>query len=849
MAVSSGHREPREQTSLRPRISGKFLAIGDAKLWIKGVTYGTFKPQTSGEQFPPPEIVAGDFLRMASVGINAVRTYTVPPRWLLDEAGRHGLLVMLGLPWEQHIAFLDDRLRRQDILRRMAADVAAAAGHPAILSWTIGNEIPPSIVRWHGGKAITRFLERLYRQTKDLDPGGLVTYVNYPSTEYLALPFLDFMTFNVYLETRPAMERYLARLHNIAGDRPLLLAEVGLDSRRHGEETQASMLEWQLPLAYRAGCVGTFVFSWTDEWYRGGYDIADWDFGLTRRDRTPKPALTTVEQLFSRTPKFQAPRHPKVSVVVCSYNGARTIRQCLTHLMRLDYPNYEVIVVNDGSTDATGEIAAAFPVRVITTENHGLSSARNTGMKEAGGELIAYIDDDAWPDPHWLTFLVDRFDKHDHAGVGGPNIPPEDDTWIAHCVANAPGGPIHVLLSDDVAEHIPGCNMAFRKRCLEEIGGFDTAFRVAGDDVDLCWRLQQRGWTIGFHPAAMVWHRRRGSVGAYWRQQKGYGRAEALLERKWPEKYHAAGNVNWQGRLYGRGLIPALGIGGRIYHGRWGMALFQSLYQPALDLWRALPLMPEWYAIVALLGGLSVLGMFWSPLLMGVLPLLAASIAITLLQAFMGASRACALRRHPRRGFTALREFALTTWLFLLQPYARLWGRWSTGLTPWRRHVAVPPSLPGTGRVTLWNERWRDVETILGTLERMLQAHRAVVIRGGDFDSWDLDVRAGALGRVRLLLGIEEHGAGRQMLLFRYWPACPSAVVGAGVAAVLLGTVAATSGSFVIAGALALAGVGLLTALIHQCGIARRLIMTALHQFEQADPHLSKATSNRRIAA
>jgi Predicted glycosyltransferases len=106
-------------------------------------------------------------------------------------------------------------------------------------------------------------------------------------------------------------------------------------------------------------------------------------------------------------------------------------------------------------------------------------------------------------------------------------------------VAAAPGGPIHVLLSDRRAEHIPGCNSAFRREALEAVGGFDRRFRAAGDDVDLCWRLQERGWSIGFSPSAMVWHHRRNSVRTYWRQQKGYGRAEAILERKWPERYNA----------------------------------------------------------------------------------------------------------------------------------------------------------------------------------------------------------------------------------------------------------------------------------------------------------------------
>src|SRR5205814_7323955 len=132
------------------------------------------------------------------------------------------------------------------------------------------------------------------------------------------------------------------------------------------------------------------------------------------------------------------------------------------------------------------------------------------------------------------------------------------------------------------------------------------------DDVDVCWRLQQQGWTLGFNPAAMVWHHRRNSVRAYLRQQKGYGKAEALLERKFPEKYNAAGHLKWAGRVYG---IPYVRWrAGRIYHGIWGLAPFQSLYEPGPGMIDSLLMMPEWYLLVAVLGLLSLLGLHWSPL-------------------------------------------------------------------------------------------------------------------------------------------------------------------------------------------------------------------------------------------
>ena len=240
------------------------------------------------------------------------------------------------------------------------------AGHPAVLCYSIGNEIPASIVRWYGRQRVERFLKRLYRAAKAEDPESLVTYVNYPTTEYLQLPFIDFVCFNVYLESQDLFDAYAARLQTLAGDRPLLLAEVGLDSRRNGEEAQAQVLDWQVRAMFDAGCAGGFVYAWTDEWHRGGLDVDDWDFGLTDRERHPKPALRAVRQAFMGVPFRSEASWPRISVVVCSYNGSRTIRACCESLLELNYPNYEVIVVNDGSTDSTAAIAGAYGFRVIS---------------------------------------------------------------------------------------------------------------------------------------------------------------------------------------------------------------------------------------------------------------------------------------------------------------------------------------------------------------------------------------------------------------------------------------------------------------------------------------------------
>ncbi len=782
----------------QPLVQGKFIYAGNEKLYLRGVTYGTFRLDESGNECHDPAVVERDFALMAAHGLTAVRTYTVPPRWLLDVAQQHGLYVMIGLPWEQHITFLDDKQRIKSIEQRVREGVRACAAHPALLCYAIGNEIPSPIVRWYGHRRIERFLKRLYHAAKEEDPGGLVTYVNYPSSEYLDLSFLDFVCFNVYLESQRNLAAYLARLQNLAGNRPLVMAEMGLDSRRNGEVEQANTLNWQIRTAFAAGCAGSFVFAWTDEWYRGGSAIDDWDFGITSRTRAPKPALTAVSNAYSDMPFSPGLSAPRISVVVCSYNGQRTLRDCLEGILKLDYPNFEVIVVNDGSTDLTASIVSEYGFKVITTSNEGLSNARNVGMMAATGEIIAYLDDDAHPDPQWLIYLAATFRTDEYAGVGGPNIAPVDDGPIADCIANAPGGPVHVLLSDSEAEHIPGCNMAFRKTCLQAVGGFDPQFRIAGDDVDICWQMQQRGWKLGFSPAAMVWHHRRNSVRAYLKQQKNYGKAEALLERKWPEKYNAPGHLTWAGRLYGAGIPHALSrySRGRIYQGTWGSAPFQSIYQPAPGMWGTLTLMPEWYLVILALAVFSLLGSLWTPLLLA-LPFLLLAIGTLLVQAALSASHA-SFNTAPRSRIASMQLYTLTAMLHLLQPLARLYGRSLYGLVPWR--LSGMPGLvsPWPHIATVWSEQWHDPLQRLQSIEKELRTLGVSVQRGSDYDNWDLEVCGGLFTHARMRMAVEEHGSGRQLARFRAWPRCSYGGLGLIFCFALLCFIAALNDSWII---------------------------------------------------
>src|SRR5215210_5523944 len=130
--------QPNSLIIKRVSIKGKSLYANEQKFYIKGVTYGTFKPNEDARQFPTRDTVEKDFSLMATNGFNSVRTYTVPPIYVLELAFKYGLKVMVGLPWEQHITFLDSAERRKGIIQRVKDGVFSCENHPAVLCYTIG---------------------------------------------------------------------------------------------------------------------------------------------------------------------------------------------------------------------------------------------------------------------------------------------------------------------------------------------------------------------------------------------------------------------------------------------------------------------------------------------------------------------------------------------------------------------------------------------------------------------------------------------------------------------------------------------------------------------------------------
>jgi hypothetical protein len=162
----------------------------------------------------------------------------------------------------------------------------------------------------------------------------------------------------------------------------------------------------------------------------------------------------------------------------------------------------------------------------------------------------------------------------------------------------------------------------------------------------------------------------------------------------------------------------------------------------------------------------------------------------------------------------------LTTFLHMLQPSARLWGRLRSGLTPWRWRGPAGRSWPRPASWMVWSETWHPLESWVASLEDALLRSQTVLIRGGDFDRWDLDLRGGLFGKARILTAIEEHGNGQQLVRFRVWPRPTRVGLLSSTLLALLAIGAALGGAHLAATVLGLSLVLVVSAMLLDCARA-----------------------------
>ncbi|MBI4286103.1 MAG: glycosyltransferase family 2 protein [Chloroflexi bacterium] len=210
---------------------------------------------------------------------------------------------------------------------------------------------------------------------------------------------------------------------------------------------------------------------------------------------------------------------PMVSIIVLNWNGAGCLRPCLASLFEQTYPNYEVIVVDNASTDGSPEIVRKeFPPArlIINGRNLGFAAGNNIGIKAARGELVVLFNNDASADPHWLARLGEGILSSPGTGIASGPIyyrEPKDMLWgIAGRFDVLSGMTWHlgqydreVLLSNDF-DYIPFCAVLIRKEVFDQIGFLDERFFISSEDVDFCLRARQAGYKLKIVADAVVWH-------------------------------------------------------------------------------------------------------------------------------------------------------------------------------------------------------------------------------------------------------------------------------------------------------------------------------------------------------
>jgi len=231
-----------------------------------------------------------------------------------------------------------------------------------------------------------------------------------------------------------------------------------------------------------------------------------------------------------------------VSVVIPFFNAEKTLKRCINSLLALPSDSFEVILVNNNSTDDSPQVAQTaakrYPQRFIYAEEkkRGPVFARNRGAGLARGEILAFIDADCLVEPDWLPQLLRSFEDPQTgavagrvSGQGGRTV---FDKFHALFTFRGPRRPQVYRRFTLISGGFPTANLAVRKEVFQRTGGFDPSLKFFAEDYDLCARIYREGFHIRYNPEAIVSHIHRNSLAGTWKQSYGFGTGHALLLRR-----------------------------------------------------------------------------------------------------------------------------------------------------------------------------------------------------------------------------------------------------------------------------------------------------------------------------
>jgi glucosyl-dolichyl phosphate glucuronosyltransferase len=207
----------------------------------------------------------------------------------------------------------------------------------------------------------------------------------------------------------------------------------------------------------------------------------------------------------------------KLSVIVCTYNRSNLLRKCLESLVSQDCKNFEILVIDNNSSDDTRKVAESFEpsVKYYFESKVGLSHARNTGYKNAAGEYIAYIDDDAYAPSNWCELIIKNIDEYQFDACGGKIIPYYEEKrpwWFDDRLEIRNYGKQGFVPKNRIRFGFPGSNIIIKKEHIYNYGGFDPELGMKGgkiglgEETSLCLKISEHHVNFFHDPDLFVYH-------------------------------------------------------------------------------------------------------------------------------------------------------------------------------------------------------------------------------------------------------------------------------------------------------------------------------------------------------
>lgn len=228
-----------------------------------------------------------------------------------------------------------------------------------------------------------------------------------------------------------------------------------------------------------------------------------------------------------------------ISVIVPAYNSQAYVGKCLEALLAqtLNQKIYEVIVVDDGSTDKTADTVKSYPVKYVYQKNQGPATARNRGVKEAKGDIILFTDSDCVPTGNWIEEMIKPFKSPDIAAVKGAYLTNQKEV-VARLSQVEFEERFEMLKKAESIDMVDTYSAGFRKAIFVQMGGFDTTFPVANnEDTDLSYRMSSHGYKMVFNPDAVVYHLKHpDSIKKYSRLKFWRGYWRMVVYKRFPDK-------------------------------------------------------------------------------------------------------------------------------------------------------------------------------------------------------------------------------------------------------------------------------------------------------------------------